>query len=91
VTYPFDRDNPPEEPPARTDRLLWMVAFALRAEHEPGEAGFCAARACANRSESWPCQRRSLADGGLLAAAWPLVELPGRNRPNVRTYPDTGR
>jgi hypothetical protein len=37
MTYPFDRDNPPEEPPARTDRLLWMVSFALRAEIPDGQ------------------------------------------------------
>jgi hypothetical protein len=85
VNYPFDRDNPPEEPPARTDRLLWMVAYALRAEHEPGVDGFCVARTCVKESELWPCRRRSLADGGLLAAAWPLVELPGRKRRDART------
>jgi hypothetical protein len=87
VNMPYDIDNPPAEPPAGVDPLLSRVAFALRAEHEPGPDGFCLAAACRRRSELWPCEQRQLADAGLMGFIGRGVQRPHTNERQIPTRP----
>jgi hypothetical protein len=69
VILPYDIQNPPEQPPEGADRLLWLLAWAVHVEHQPGTNGFCTAPTCAKDSALWPCGRSMLASGGFLFAA----------------------
>jgi hypothetical protein len=75
---PYNPKNPPEEPPTGTDRLLWTVAFELRASHQPDAAGYCQSPQCGDRLVVWPCRSVTLADSGLMGAVgWWTSPGPG--------------
>ncbi|MGC9667156.1 hypothetical protein ACNTMW_11445 [Planosporangium sp. 12N6] len=76
MILPYDIENPPEEPPDGADRLVWLLAWAVHVEHQPGANGFCVAPTCARQSVLWPCHQSKLATGGFLFAAWHLRKLP---------------
>lgn len=86
MDLPYDIDNPPEKAPADCDRLLWEIAYALRAEHEAGPDGWCIAGTCRDQAALWPCQRRKLADAGLMGSIGGGVQRPSdRRRQTART------
>jgi hypothetical protein len=59
----WDPDDPPAEPPAGADLLVWRLAHRLRRDHHAHADGFCVS--C---QEFWPCATRGLAEQGLSAA-----------------------
>lgn len=69
VSLPFDPNDPPVDIPARCkDRLLWVVARQLFADHQPGADGFCqVCRPC----EFHPCYSWQLADLALRISCEP--------------------
>jgi hypothetical protein len=85
VNLPYEIDNPPADPPAGVDPLLWKVAFALRAEHEPGLDGWCVAGICKGKSSLWPCGERKLADAGLMGSVGGGVQPPRLNERRAAT------
>ncbi len=74
MELPYNLKDPPEEPPAGVDRLLWRVSFELRASHQPDSAGYCQSPQCGDRFIVWPCKSATLADAGLMGAVgwWTL-------------------
>ena len=57
---PYDRDDPPVEPPPRcTNRLMWRVARQLFGDHQAGPDGFCLT---CRPHQFHPCTARRLAD-----------------------------
>jgi hypothetical protein len=76
----WDPENPPVEPPAGADVLIWRLAYGLFRDHRPHTDCFCVT--C---REFWPCGPRALADRGFTAAfraagggAGPLENPGGR-------------
>ena len=65
---PFNRNDPPEDPPRGAHPLIWRLAWQLRRDHIPDDDGFCLARRCREAATYWPCPPRRLADAGLDAA-----------------------
>jgi hypothetical protein len=80
MDLPYDIDNPPAEPPSGVDQLMWTVAYALRAEHEAGPHGWCVAGTCRDQAALWPCERRRLADAGLMGSIGDGVQRPFNRR-----------
>jgi hypothetical protein len=73
VILPFDIANPPEDPPPGADRLLWILAYSLHSEHQPGTDGLCLAGSCGGINPNpWPCRASKLAQGGFVFATWHL-------------------
>jgi hypothetical protein len=59
-----DADDPPDDPPAGADTLIWRLSHRLRADHSrAGTDGFCVT--CRAFS---PCRPRMLAERGLVLA-----------------------
>jgi hypothetical protein len=61
-------------------RLLWSVAHALRAAHEPSVDGFCRASRCRSEFVLWPCPGVRLADAGLMGSVGWWTSPRGRGR-----------
>jgi hypothetical protein len=78
VDLPYDPQDPPEEPPAGVDRLLWSVAFQLRQAHPADSVGFCQAPRCRRDFVPWPCEHVHLAHAALLGSVgwWTLPRQP---------------
>jgi hypothetical protein len=57
----FDPENPPAEPPEGADPLVWSMATAIRASHQPDATQCCVA--CPG-SEPWPCPPSNLVARG---------------------------
>jgi len=72
MNLPYDPEHPPQEPPPGCDRLLWMIAYQVHVDHQPGPDGRCGARTCRIGSFVWPCHAAGLAGRGFLGAvgAW---------------------
>jgi hypothetical protein len=57
----FDLEDPPDEPPEGADPLVWRMATAIRAVHQPDATSCCV---CCAGSEPWPCAPSRLAARG---------------------------
>ncbi|WP_344078259.1 hypothetical protein [Luedemannella helvata] len=77
----FDPDNPPPEPPAAADPLVWRMAHEIRAAHQPDQTQCCVT--CRD-SVGWPCKPARIAARGYLLAlrldATASVRWPINNR-----------
>ncbi len=71
----FDIEDPPAQPPAGSDRLLWVTAYELWCDHQPHIDGYCLSRRCQARGVMWPCDMWHLARAAMVAAS--LDGLPG--------------
>jgi hypothetical protein len=95
---PYDPADPPADPPAGVDRLMWTVAHELRAAHESGPDGFCQALRCRAEFTLWPCAAVKLADAGLMGAVgwwtspeqWPVTNAGGPARPDQHAHQTCG-
>jgi len=72
--FPYDPQQPPEQPPAGADFMTWMLAYRIHAEHQPGPEGLCLANTCRAASNPWPCEPWKLARSGLRDACQPITE-----------------
>jgi hypothetical protein len=92
VNLPFDPVQPPADPPAGCDVMVWRLAYQLHLDHLPAPDAFCAARTCRERFTPWPCDPSRLAAQGFLGAvgAWAGLDA---DRPANRwnTNPRGGR
>lgn len=61
----FDPDNPPAEPPANADPLVWRMAHEIRTAHQPDRTQCCVT--CPG-STGWPCEPARIAARGYLLA-----------------------
>src|SRR5947207_15212688 len=68
VRLSFDPVDPPADPPAGADPLMWRLAYALHREHQPEWEGPCRATSCRNVGARWPCPPSKLAEVGLVTA-----------------------
>ena len=92
MLIPFDAANPPEEPPVDADRLLWAVAYELRAAHRSDSTGFCQSPACRGDFQLAPCKAAKLAEAGwrtdpptyLDRQRSPMVNIPACWWPSLR-------
>lgn len=87
---PYDPDDPPAEPPRGAEPVLWVVAYALHAEHRPGVDGFCVAGTCRARLLVWPCHASELARAGLLQAVSHLLTETPLSGPSIQRAPMSG-
>jgi hypothetical protein len=70
---PCELANPPEDAPEGADRMLWLLAWSLHSEHQPGPDGLCLAGSCGGANpEPFPCPASKLAQAGFLVATWHL-------------------
>ncbi|GAA1803096.1 hypothetical protein GCM10009682_26180 [Luedemannella flava] len=83
MTARLDLADPPAEPPASADPLVWRIAYALHVVHRPDSTACCVT--CAG-SEPWPCRPSRLAARGFEHAVrlrrspardhWPINQRP---------------
>ncbi len=83
---PFDRRNPPQQPPAGCPApLLWAKAYELHQEHRPNDQGICSTCVPAKFT---PCQGRHQAMRGFLTSMGLdnlslLARAPGRRQEDL--------
>jgi 8-oxo-dGTP pyrophosphatase MutT (NUDIX family) len=68
VRLPFDPEDPPSEPPAGADPLMWRLAYTVHSEHLPEWEGWCKAPSCRGIGARWRCRSSKLAALGLATA-----------------------
>ncbi|GAA1838973.1 hypothetical protein GCM10009682_64010 [Luedemannella flava] len=61
----FDPDDPPLEPPDGTEPVVWRMAQAIRAAHQPDSTACCVT---CRVNVPWPCPPSRLAARGFLLA-----------------------
>jgi hypothetical protein len=83
MQLPFDPEDPPEEPPAGADRLVWRLAYLLDRAHQPTVHGWCIA---CRPSTLWPCPPARTAAAALLCAVGAAAALPALTRPAQGGY-----
>lgn len=80
TALPYDPDNPPAEPPAGADRMTWLMAYRIFAEHQAGPDGTCTAATCRAAGNRWPCPPSVMARSGFADACRSITAPPGGDR-----------